>query len=156
MPIRLLVLLVSSQVWIHGVCAEVSPVPIGSTRTFVFPKGIHGSFRIVPCLRKQDFEEYPWKGISSSSQYTICESCVVYLQPDVQEAKLLKTIADNVFFLSLRFQKISDTDLAYVRHLSSLRMLDLAFTEITDDAIEVVNCFKKLESLEVTGTDVSD
>jgi hypothetical protein len=51
---------------------------------------------------------------------------------------------------------VNDAVLACISNLPNLKEVDLRYTEISDVGMEHVCCLKKLESLAIDGTDVSD
>ena len=62
---------------------------------------------------------------------------------------------ENLRWLSLAFDQLTDADLAGVEKLQSLDTLDLQFTQLTDASIPALAKLTGLSKIDITGTDIT-
>ena len=67
----------------------------------------------------------------------------------------LSTIKQQVVFLNLNKLPVKDADLTYVAQFENLRKVDLNFTDITGKGVRELTPLKHLESLALSGTNVT-
>jgi hypothetical protein len=102
-----------------------------------------------------------WKELGEAQgDVAIPAGKIVGLRVTPEAVRLIGALArlepDDIQDLSFRKTKVTDKDLAAIRHLTGLRRLVLAATGVTDDGIQHLKDMKQLEWLDLSRTRITN